>query len=244
MKAGLLILILLSSSYNLNSIFQKAVQNYNSGNYEESYVLFQSLLEEGVKNPFIYYNLGNCAYRLGKLGEAIFRYRQALLLSPHFHDLTFNLKIAREKVIDRFEESYWRRFKKHIIKYFLLSPHLAWILFLSVNSILWIYLSINLFFKKAGKALIFLFIFYLYSSLTMVFTFYQIYFKKDGVIVEPVGRVYSGTDIGSLVLFELHEGTEVEILNERGEWVAIMVPDGRKGWMKKGSVKIVQEELK
>jgi len=51
------------------------------------------------------YNLGNCAYRQGKLEDAVAYYRQALDLDPEDEDARFNLEFVREEIKRRLNEA-------------------------------------------------------------------------------------------------------------------------------------------
>lgn len=223
-------------------LFQEGVKNYNSGYYEKAYNSFKEIIDNGTVNGYILYNIGNSAYRLGRIGEAILRFRQAQLFLPFFDDLKWNLNLARKKVKDKFELNYWTRFKNASLKVFSLPPELSFWIFVIFNGIFWGILTLSIYKKNFKKWIIPFLIIYLYGLGSFLFTCYRIYIRKDGVVLADVVRVYSGTDIASSVLFELHEGTEFKIINKRGEWLAIKVPDGRKGWLKKESAGVVQDE--
>jgi Ca-activated chloride channel family protein len=51
------------------------------------------------------YNLGNCAYRQGKLDEAVEHYKQALDLDPEDEDARHNLEFVREEIKRRLNEA-------------------------------------------------------------------------------------------------------------------------------------------
>jgi len=55
------------------------------------------------------YNLGNTAYRQGKLEEAVAHYQQALDRDPDDEDARFNLEFVREEIRRRIEEDSRRR---------------------------------------------------------------------------------------------------------------------------------------
>ena len=59
-----------------------------------------------------FYNLGNCAYRQGKLEEAVAHYRQALDLDPEDQDARFNLEFVREEIKRRLNEAKEREQKE------------------------------------------------------------------------------------------------------------------------------------
>ena len=49
---------------------------YMKENYQEAASLYEKVLEEGY-SPEIYYNLGNCYYRLEKIGPSVLNYERA-----------------------------------------------------------------------------------------------------------------------------------------------------------------------
>lgn len=51
------------------------------------------------------YNLGNCAYRQGKLDQAVAYYQKALDLDPEDEDARYNLEFVREEIKRRLEEA-------------------------------------------------------------------------------------------------------------------------------------------
>lgn len=51
------------------------------------------------------YNLGNCAYRQGKLDQAVAYYQRALDLDPEDEDARYNLEFVREEIKRRLEEA-------------------------------------------------------------------------------------------------------------------------------------------
>jgi Ca-activated chloride channel family protein len=59
-----------------------------------------------------FYNLGNTAYRQGKLEEAVAHYKQALDLDPEDEDARFNLEFVREEIKRRLNEAKEREKKQ------------------------------------------------------------------------------------------------------------------------------------
>lgn len=83
----------------LSLFFTDAEQNYRSGKYEEALVQFQAELTrpDSAQGPLLY-NLGNCAYRLGRYPEALLYYRRAQLRLPRDTELQFNLSLTESKL--------------------------------------------------------------------------------------------------------------------------------------------------
>ena len=59
-----------------------------------------------------FYNIGNTAYRQGKLEEAVAHYKQALDLDPEDEDARFNLEFVREEIKRRLNEAKDREKKE------------------------------------------------------------------------------------------------------------------------------------
>lgn len=63
--------------------------------YREALAGFESVAKAGIRSPGLYYNMGNCAMRLGDVGRAIVNYRRALRLRPGDPNTRKNLDGAR-----------------------------------------------------------------------------------------------------------------------------------------------------
>ena len=90
---------------NLGSVY------YQMRNYEEADRAFfgatlstdESLREQGL------YNLGNSAFRQGRLEEAVELYKAALEIDPDDEDAKFNLEFVRDEIRRRHEEAQKRQ---------------------------------------------------------------------------------------------------------------------------------------
>jgi len=72
--------------------------------YREALAGFQSLVEDGVQNGKLYYNIANTHLRLGDVGRAIVNYRRAQRLSPGDGQTDKNLEVARSLVEIKFSK--------------------------------------------------------------------------------------------------------------------------------------------
>ena len=75
--------------------WNRAERAYRSGQYETASALFDGTLSDPTiaRGPALY-NLGNCAYRLGRYVDAALYYRRALVRMPRDPEITFNLSLA------------------------------------------------------------------------------------------------------------------------------------------------------
>ena len=87
-----------------DSLWRDAVNAYSGGDYEVSLRSFEQLERDGYSSAELYYNIGNCYYKMdGYLGKAILYYERALLKDPSFEDAAVNLDIANELTLDKIE---------------------------------------------------------------------------------------------------------------------------------------------
>jgi Ca-activated chloride channel family protein len=85
--------------------------HYHMRNYEEAdRAFFGATLstDEGLKEQALY-NLGNSAFRQGRLEEAVELYKAALEMDPDDEDAKFNLEFVRDEIRRRHEEAQKRQ---------------------------------------------------------------------------------------------------------------------------------------
>ena len=76
---------------------------YAEKHYAESAQAYKSLIDKGVQNGYLYYNLGNAYIRMGKTGPAVLNYVRALKWIPRDENLEANLKFAIQQTRDKIE---------------------------------------------------------------------------------------------------------------------------------------------
>jgi len=77
----------------------QAERDYRAGNFREALAQFQAALADPAlpEGPLLY-DMGNCAYRLGRHAEALLAYRRAALRMPRDPELRFNLRLTEEQL--------------------------------------------------------------------------------------------------------------------------------------------------
>ena len=220
---------------------------YSVGKYNEAISLYQKIIEQQGTSSEIYYNLGNCYYKIHDLAHSILYYERALKIDPSDEDIRYNLSLARKKIQDKnvmntdiFLSAWWKSTAN------LLSLNLLKILAL-INFVLCLLLIILLqvhYFDSYKKTLkILLFCCLGFSILFNIFAFqqYRNIVNSQGCIVmsKAIEVKSSPTDI-STSLFLIHEGTRLEIIDySMKEWCQIKYDEEKQGWIKKTQIEII-----
>lgn len=244
---GLIIIILSlfeAQAYteSATALFQKGNESYETGNFDQAIEQYQKIIDLGVKNSKVFYNLGNANFRKNQLGKAVLNYRRALTLDPRDDDSMANLRFVKLFTLDKIEEQRVNPLS-NLLHWFLnlLSVDELTIL-VSLSYFLSIALGILILFRKSKKPwvfglIIFLVIFILSSSSLAT----KLYFDsiKNGVLIEPQAEVRSGPGKDYTLQFTGHEGLEFQINEEAEGWYRISLPNGVKGWIPKDAVEII-----
>lgn len=217
---------------NFLSQIAQANDHYTKGQFNKAAGLYQSLIDRGVKNGYLYYNLANSYLRLGKTGPSILNYVRARRLLPRDESLAANLKYAIQKTEDQLEPPtatglnslfFW-------INNFNNTEHLMFLI--TINLLFWLAMGIwtvhkTEFWSLTRKTLMaFLFVAVLSLGVKMITETKS----HSAVIMAQQVEVKSAQGGDNVTLFELHEGAVVTIVDRKGDWVQIELNDGKKGW--------------
>lgn len=224
--------------------FDNANAAYNAGQFEKAVMLYKQILESGQHSAELYFNLGNSYYRLNQVGESIFYFEKAKQLEPTDEDINVNSAFAQNMAIDAVEvlpKSQVTQLKDNIIEFFSQEGWayfiilLEWLFVLFWGLYLWnkipfikrtfFVTSLIIAFLLIGS----LFIAVIKSANTSDTTYGILFNEKMEVWAEPNSRAE--------VLFLLHEGTKVQMLDQLQEWQKIRIANGSEGWIKNAKVR-------
>ena len=100
MKKILILLLFVSQVFWAQTAFDQGNKFYEKENYQAAISSYESVANSGKQSAELYFNLGNCYYKLHKVAPAIYNYEKALLLSPNDTEIKTNLEFARKMTID------------------------------------------------------------------------------------------------------------------------------------------------
>ena len=238
--------ISLYGAFEPDLAFAKANELYLEGSYEEAIMIYEEIVLSGYHSAELYYNLGNAYYRSNKITPAILNYARARLLSPGDEDISFNLELARMHVRDRIEELpdfFLNRWWKDARDFMSAD---AWA---SVTAATFIFslLFLSVFLMSASvviKKIFFWLAVIVFFLSVMSFSLgldqrNHIRNHNSAIVFSPAVSVKSSPDINSTDLFVIHEGTKVWVEDSIGNWRAVRLSDGNKGWLQQDAIEMI-----
>jgi len=248
MKKFIAILLLFLSLGNYSqtpeALFTEANTFYKVEDFNRALGVYLALEEKGLESTDLYYNLGNCYYKLNKVAPAIYYYEKALKIDPTNEDALHNLTFAKRMTLDVIEElpkTIFQRFSENVIQKL---PYDSWALIGVIASFLASLLFLLYHFSGSTKLKLLFFnttIFAVFVMLVSVFFAFDNYDtvqkNRTAIIFATKVEIKNAPTASSEDAFVLHEGTKVIILDELDNWKKIKIADGKIGW-------IYQDKLK
>jgi len=240
----LLFLSFVAHSQAPEKLFSEANTFYKESNFERSLDVYLAIEEQGLESTELYYNLGNCYYKLNKVAPAIYYYEKAIKLDPLNEDAQFNLAFANRMTIDVIEElpkTFLQKFSSSVIQKFSFD---IWGLIAVIASFLVSLLFLLYHFSYTSRKKLFYFNTTIFAGFVVLISVFFAFDNYDTVQKNRIAIIFSTkveiknapTTSGDEV-FELHEGTKVVILDELDNWKKIKIADGKVGWIKDNELK-------
>ena len=219
---------------------------YAAEHYQQAAHSYEALLKQGVSSD-LYYNLGNCYYRMDDMTRAVLNYERALLLSPGDRDVRLNLQMARSKTIDKIvpeSEMFFVTWYHSLVNLMSVDgwARMALISLVAAIILALAYLfSDRIWLRKLGffAGLLFLVVF----ALSNLFAYQQkqaLVHRSGAIIIRSAVNVKSTPAQNGTDLFILHEGTKVNITDDSmKDWREIRVADGKEGWLPTKDLEVI-----
>ena len=246
-KAATTLLLLLSLGLTAAAQdWNAANELYAQGDYTTALDNYLAIERSDMVSADLYYNIGNCYYKLADIPHAVLYYKRALKLNPRHADAANNLEIAQASVQDRIDS----------VPRFILAQ---WIdnLKYSMSSDGWAWLTIGLFalvvllmtgFRQLGSvsarkaSFVLACVLFVLTLCTFSLSLSQradALSDKGAVVMSPVSSVKSSPGTSGTSLFIIHEGTVLEVKDVVGDWYRVTIADGREGWIPAADIEII-----
>lgn len=220
-----------------DSLVRAAEQAYAAGDAQTALSMYASALTHG-RSAELLYNIGNCHYKLRDVAQAVLYYERALKLAPGDEDISANLELARSRTKDRVNElptsqvmQRWYQFaggrdSDHWARRSLV---LTALLFAALASLLWVRVRPwNTLLRVTAGALAglvlvaFLMAYQRHRSITT---------HKEAIVMAPRVEVRSEPTDRGTVLFVIHRGTKVYLLDAQAGRLEVRLANGSQGWL-------------
>jgi len=238
---------LLLSQYENEENFNKGVNLYNKGNYNEAIIKFKEIIENGDHSENLYFNLGNAYYKVNDIANSILYYEKALKLNPRNKDVLNNLAFSQNMLIDKIEKVPTNQvsvFLNYISQTLNVNQWLALgiillYLFL-ITFILYFFSSKSVLKRNYFSAFSILFLLSVIFIMVGINKFEKQKSYLEAIIFENKIDFRTEPNYRSEILFNLHEGTKVVIIEELNDWALVEIDDGNKGWIELQSIKKIE----
>lgn len=247
MKKFLFLLLMIANaafSQSTEELFQEANDLYKNDKLEEAIQIYEKIEAQGLVSSELFYNLGNCYYKLNKVGPSIYNYEKALQLDPLNEDATNNLIFARRLALDNIEELPRTVFQKINENLLQKLSYNQWAIIVVVFSFIGSLLFLFFYFASTPSKKRFYFVTSTLSFILLLFAFtitYQQYSfaqnNKVAIVFAEETEIHNAPTLNSDEVFTLHEGTKVIVLDTIDDWKKIKIADGKIGWIVASEIK-------
>jgi len=216
------------------ALLDRGLDLYEAGDYDGAVDAFQKVLDTGVDDPVVHYDLGNARFKQGRLGFAIWHYRRALELAPRDEDIRSNLDYARFLALDSIEQQAATDTKVRDWLDRVTADEMA-----RLTSLLWIVAAAAFvawrtgfgpaaLWRRLGSGVLVVWA----ASLTVTaVVWHRVENLDEGVVLAREATVHNGPGDAFDTAFVLHEGAEVVLEGERGSWTEVSLPGELRGWI-------------
>lgn len=208
--------------------------------YRSAATQFEQVLAGGHRNGALEYNTGNAWFLAGDVGRAILHYRRALVLRPGDPQIEANLATARSRRLDEIEAGSGQAFLETVFFW-----HAALTLPTKRTAGLLAYLlAFGLFgwaawraapesrraIRVGGSVAMVLAVALVVSAWVEAA---QSAAREDAVLLADEMPLRKGDGFGYPSRYEnpLHAGAEFRVIEQRGDWARVALPDGKEGWV-------------
>ena len=231
----------ITAQESVETIFAEANNAYEQKNYQKAIKAYNEIiLVQKTESASLFYNLGNSYYKSGMIGNAILNYEKSLLLDDN-EDTRHNLEIAKDQQIVQLSSvgSTPRQWWENLVRTFSANTWAILTVLLFWGTIAgWIFwlLAKERSQRKRGFVLGILGIPLVLIAGLLASTRNDL--EKDSrraILLEKEIDLRISPDPKGKALSTLHEGVELNLLEEINDWYHVRLINGDQGWLPENS---------
>lgn len=237
------LIVSISKLYALDSLsneqyIQQAAELYQHEEYRQALDNYLKIVDDGNEGMILFYNIGNCYFKLHEKSQALLWYERALRLDPSNEDIKHNISYINQTLIDKIDKipeflltRWWNNLSMSMTSN-------GWAIVSIVVCLLFFMMLLLIIMSRRrwlrSISLLLSIVFFVCLVIAIVFSRKEQlrYAKNPGaiitqnVVIVRSTPAHSGSD-----LFVIHEGLKVAITDRIGEWYEIKLSNGEKGWV-------------
>jgi tetratricopeptide (TPR) repeat protein len=210
---------------------------YEMEQYAEAALRYQAIIDTGLQNGYVYYNLGNALLKQQRLGEAILAYERAQRLLPRDDAVVFNLEYAQALTVDKMEQwdsGFVARMLAAVREAFTINEvSLAFVIsYVLVMLLLMAFILTSRTWKVRILRIGLLPVLVLFlSGCMLVLQLLSLNAVDEAIVLAPSVEARTGPGDSYSAVFEIHEGAKIRIQRQKQEWFEIKLPNKVIGWV-------------
>jgi tetratricopeptide (TPR) repeat protein len=222
------------SAFADDSRFAKANEEFSAGNYKAAIADYEAAISNHEWSANLFYNLGNAYFHGHDFGRAILNYERALEIDPHHPEADANLRVVRDQtrgleLAPDAAEKYLRRGGTSV---FVMAAAISF------------WLAIILLVVRGHGGSLAAAIMCLLFSAGCIWAAWTLEKGTHGkgaaiVIADNVEARVATADTARSILI-LPAGSEVLILQRRGDWDYAVLPNNQRGWIAAKAAELVR----
>lgn len=233
----LLLIVILSSlaafAWGQNTL-QQAEGFYRQGKFSAALGLYESELKNAPNDPYVYYNIGNCYFKMGSKGLAAANYYRAFKLAPRDADIRHNLTLALAAGGERLVPAGMPEIL-HKAFFYLSYDEVKGLTFL----LLWLFCALGSVWllKRKFKRVFFASVVILIICSGWLYARYTLEQEHLAVVASAVAEIRSGPGTNFPASASVPQGHLLAVQDTKDDWYEVIVKSqGLKGWVEKSTV--------
>lgn len=220
--------------------FTAANTAYEQKDYPKAITAYEAILATGTQAATLYYNLGNSYYQQNIIGKAILNYEKSLLLQAS-EDTQHNLEMAQSKQVDQLSSagSSPKQWWENMIRTFSINAWTLLMILLFWGTIAgWIFWLIGKERAQRKRGFVMGIVGIPFVLLIGFVASVRNELQQDShraILLEKEIDLRISPDPKGKVLNILHEGVELNLLEEINDWYHVRLINGDQGWLPEDS---------
>ncbi len=234
-------------SADVDALADSAQNYFMQTRYDEAVVLYDSICRMGYSSSDLYYNMGNCYFRLNEIPYSVYYYEKSLMLNPSNSDAEFNLNIANrslKQVVEVLPKPFYERWGTAVLG---IMGTDAWTIFniimlalVLAGIALYLFMGSIALRKLGFSVAVIAFVLFILTAICAYKSSVMITENNYAVVFEQ-SMVKSSPNADAVNSFEIFEGLKVNVVDSANGMYNIRLADGKEGWIDANDVKLLAE---